>query len=291
MRVADSAAYRNLLEQLNVLNDRLERASQEVSTGKRLTRPSDSPAESAEMVQLNAQLSQIDQYHANIDNSGFFLNVADSALNQLYDVLSTVYARGSAAGNSFNDEGVRQTLAAEIRALRDQMLSLANTEVRGRYLFAGSQVTSPAFDISGDTVTYLGDEVVNRIRVSDGVEVRQNLPGSTAFGGAFSAVEQLLGAIDSGDADSITAALGQFKPMFDQLGQVRTRLGVELGKLQESNLELQNVQTDIETRKAHVEDANLAEAITRLNQSQTALQAALQSGSLIHQLNLFDYLG
>jgi flagellin-like hook-associated protein FlgL len=66
---------------------------------------------------------------------------------------------------------------------------------------------------------------------------------------------------------------------------------VELGKLQESNLELQNVQTDIETRKAHVEDANLAEAITRLNQSQTALQAALQSGSLIHQLNLFDYLG
>jgi flagellin-like hook-associated protein FlgL len=75
------------------------------------------------------------------------------------------------------------------------------------------------------------------------------------------------------------------------LGQVRTRLGVDLGKLQDSEVALQMQETDINTRKAHVEDANLAEAITLLNQTQTALEATLKAGSLVRQLNLFDYLG
>jgi flagellar hook-associated protein 3 FlgL len=291
MRVADSTSYRNLVDNLNMLNERLEKASQEVSTGKRLTRPQDSPSESAEVVQLAVQLGQIDQYRTNIDNSGFFLHVTESVLNSLHDLLTTIFTRGSAAGSSFNDASVRQALATEIRSLRDEIFSLANTEVRGRYLFAGSRVTSAAFEINGDTVSYLGDERVNTIQIAAGLQVEQNIPGSAVFSTVFANIEQLLTAIESGDQAGIESALDQFSDTFSALGQVRTRLGVDLSKLQDSEVALQTQEADINTRRAHVEDANLAEAITRLNQTQTALQATLSAGSFVRQLNLFDYLG
>lgn len=291
MRIADATSYRNLVERLHMLNERLEQASREVSTGKRLTRPQDAPAESAEVVRLAAELDGIDQYRANADDSGFFLHVAESTLNSLHEILTTIFTRGSAAANSFQDASVRRTLAGEIRSLRDEIFSLANTQVRGRYLFAGSRVTSPAFAIDGDTVTYLGDEVVNSVKIAGGLEVVQNIPGSTAFGAAFSDIEQLLAAVESGDPAVIRSALDRFDVTLSSLGRVRTSLGVELAKLEDSAIMLQAQETQIAARRAHVEDADLAAAITRLNQTQTALQAALGAGSLLRRLNLFDYLG
>jgi len=291
MRVADATGYRSLLDSLNMLNERLEQAAREVSSGKRLTRPQDSPSESAEVVRLAARMDQIDQYRSNVDNGGFFLRVTESALDMVHNLATTVFERGSAAANSFNDAGVLQTLAAEIRSLRDEMLSLANTQVRGRHIFAGSRVTSPAFAVAGDTVSYQGDGLVNTIRIADGLEVRQNITGDTAFGDLFARIEELLSAIGGGDPAAIRTALNSFGATFSALGQVRTRLGVDLGKLQDSELQLQVQRTDILTRKAHIEDADMAEAITRLNQARTALEATLKAGALVRQRNLFDYLG
>lgn len=291
MRIADSMSYRNLLDSLARLNERLETASHQVSTGKKINRPQDAPADSSELIHLRAELSQIDQYRTNRDNTGFFMQVSESALNSVHNLITSIYSRGSAAGSSFNDPNVRATLAREIRALRDEILSLANTEVRGRYIFAGSLIDSTAFTIAGDTVTYQGDGDINTVRVSDGLQVEQNIPGSSVFTTVFDTVESLVTAIDSGDEADIMSALDQFESTLGNLGQVRTRLGVELSKLEAAEAHHQTQETHIHKRQVHIEDANLAEAITQLQQAQSALQATLTAGSLVRRYNLFDYLG
>ncbi len=291
MRVADSTAYRNLTDHLNLLNDRLETAAREVSTGKKINRPQDSPAESAECIQLGFQLNRIDQYRENLDNSGFFLRVSESSLNEVHNLVTAIFARGSDAANNFNSPEVLETLAAEVRALRDQILSLANTNVRGRYIFAGTQTARPAFSIAGDSVSYQGDDRINTVNVSDGMQVAQNIPGSNAFGRIFDQVEQLLADIEGGDAAAVQATLEGFQDAFAELGTVRTRLGVEIGKLESSELQLQNQETGIRTRKARIEDADMADSITRLNQAQAALEATLKAGSLVRRQNLLDFLG
>jgi len=291
MRIADSTSYRNLLDSLNMLNERLETASQQVSTGKKINRPQDGPADSSELVQLRAQLSQIDQYRTNRDNTGFFLQVSESALNSVQNLVTSIYSRGSAAGSSFNDSDVRSALASEIRSLRDEILSLANTKVRGRHIFAGSLIDSAAFAIAGDSATYQGDADVNSINISDGLQVDQNVPGGTAFTQVFDTIESLLEAIDGGDEAAIMSALDQFESTLGALGQVRTRLGVELSKLEVSEAHHQSQEMSINKRQVHIEDANLAEAVTRLQQAQSALQATLTAGSIVKRYNLFDYLG
>lgn len=291
MRIADSVGYRTLLNHLNMLNNRLEQANEQVSSGKRLTHLYVAPADSAEMVQLNDQLSQLDQYQTNADTSGYFLQVSESALNSMYDLITAIFTRGSDAANSYNDAGVRATLATEIRSQRDQILSLANTQVKGRYLFSGSQVTTVPFAISGDTVTYQGDAAINTINISNGLQVEENIPGATVFSPVFSTVEDLLAAVDSGDLDAIRSSLSQFAATLATVSQVRAHLGIDLAKLRDSAVSRQTQQTNIETRQAHVGNANMAAAITQTAQTQTALQAALTAGSMVGQKNLFDFLG
>jgi flagellar hook-associated protein 3 FlgL len=291
MRTTDAVSYRSLLDNINTLNERMLHASEQVSSGRKLSHLHDAPADNAEMLQLKGQLADLDQYQTNADNGSFFLQVAESTLNSVYDLITTVFTRGSAAANSLNDPASLSTLASEIRSLRDQIFSLANTQVRGRYLFAGSQVNSPAFSILGDTVTYQGDTIVNTIDISSNLDVQANVPGSSVFDPVFASVDSLLLAVEGGNTNAIKAALGQFSSTLATVGQVRASLGVDLAKLQDSEVARLDQQLNIQTRQAHIGDADMAAAIAELNQTQSALQAALSAGSLIGQKNLFDYIG
>ena len=291
MRLSDSVSYRNLLDNISMLEARIEKANQEIASGNKLLQLHAAPAGSAEMVQLNDQLAQLDLYQTNADTSSYYMQVSENTLNSVYDLVAAIYTRGSAAANSFTDANARATLAAEIRSQRDQILSLANTKIRDRYVFAGSNVDSAAYTISGDTATYQGNLDVNKISVGRGAQVDLNIPGSTAFDRIFTTVQNLLAAVDSGDVSSIQSALGQFAGTLGNLSQVRARLGVGLAKLQDTQVSIQAEQTNIQTRQSRIGDVDMAEAITELRQAQTALQAALTAGSMVNETNLFDYLG
>lgn len=291
MRVTDSISSRNLLQYIAMLNERLERASAEASSGKKLLDLHDSPSGSAEMLQLSQQLSEIDQYQSNAETSSFFLNVTDSTLNSLYNLVTSVFTRGSAAASSSNDAGTLATLASEIRAQRDQMLSLANTQVRGRYIFAGAQVTAPAYTLADDTLTYQGDMEVNKVEIGSGLQINANIPGSSVFDPVFASVTALLDAVEGGDQSAIQAALGQFSGALARLNEVRARLGVDLEELQNAVLTRQDLQSSIKVRHSTISDADIAEAITEISRARTALEATMNVGALLSRKNLMDYLG
>ena len=73
MRVTQLMHYRNLLAGAGKLQEEIETASRQVTTGRRINRPSDSPSGSAEMVELRADLAKVDQYRASAESSNFFV--------------------------------------------------------------------------------------------------------------------------------------------------------------------------------------------------------------------------
>jgi flagellar hook-associated protein 3 FlgL len=282
--------YRNLLDGAENLRENIETANQQISSGKKLNSLADSPSGSAELVDLRAELAGIDQYRENAGRGGFFVNLGESVLSSAVDVVTAIYTRGSAGASSLYDINSRTELAKEVRSLRDQLLSLANTESHGRHLFAGSLVTTTPFAISGDTVSYVGDLVQNRIDVGAGVQVQQNVAGSTAFSKAFSAVEQVLAALDNGDQAGMQTALGQFEGALADLTQMRADLGVSLSTIQRAASEQDSRELAIQNRQSKIEDANLAEAATQLKANETALEATFAAQTVAGQKNLFDYL-
>jgi flagellar hook-associated protein 3 FlgL len=292
MRVTDTMTCRNLVSNLEMLNEQLDTVNQQISTGKRFVHLRDSPATAAGSVLLQAQAADLDQYKANNDSSSFFLQVADSALNSVQNLVTTIQTKGSEAASGTVNATDRATLASDIRSLRDQVLSLANSEVRGRYIFAGSEVTSPAFTISGDTVTYEGDDEISTNQVGDNLQVQQNVVGSTVFSPIFDSIKALLSAIDGGDQASIQQALGQFSSSLNGLILGRGQVGEELSKTENIRTENDTEEVNLTAQQSRLEDANTAEAATQLSQLQTALKATLAAGqTVLQEQNLFDFLG
>ena len=292
MRITSSETYRNFLADLETLNTSLSSLSRQVSSGKKLTQLSDSPLGSAELISLGEQQSEIDQYQSNIDTGSYFLGMADSTLNEVNNLVTSIYTNGSQSASELTSSDARAALAAAVRSLRDQILSLANTQVRGRYIFAGSNITVPPFVLSGDTVSYQGNGNVNSIAVNDGMEVEQGVAGSAAFGTVFSAIESLLTAMDANDIPGIQTALGQFSSAMSDLGQARGQIGSNMNVLKNVETVLTSRETNLKAQQSKIEDADMAQAAVQLKQTQTALETAISAGgSILQQRNLFDILG
>jgi len=291
MRVTQSSMYRSFLANVENLSSEMADLSQKVSTGSKLSHLSDSPSGSSEFLGLRTELAKIDQYKTNGNSSAFFLGVTDSVLNSLHNVATSIYVLGSQAASNLNSPDVRASVAQEIRSLRDQVFALANTEARGRHIFAGSRIDAPAFTISGDTVTYQGDTEVNGIVIDEGLAVEQNVVGSSVFSPIFDRINALLTALDNGDLTAIQGALNDFSSGLEEVSRTRARVGSNLKRLEDSQVELGTRETIVRTRQSRIQDVDLAEAVVQLNQIQTALKAALSAQSIVQQNNLFDFIG
>jgi flagellar hook-associated protein 3 FlgL len=292
MRVTQSEIYRNFLANLTTLNDNLYTLTRQASSGQKLNRLMDSPADSAERVSLKEQAMEIDQYRSNMDTASFFLNSAESALNEVHQLITSIYTLGAQAASESVSSNSRVAIAEEIRVLRDQILSLANTQVRGRYLFAGSNVLTQPFTLSGDEVSYNGNGAAPGIAVDDGVVVSGSVPGSTAFESVFSDITALLTAAGGDDLSSIKSALDQFSSALTDLGLARAQIGSHLSALEYVASNLNSKELSTEERRSKLEDADIAAVAVQLSQNQTALQAAISvGGSVMTKDNLFDFLG
>jgi flagellar hook-associated protein 3 FlgL len=292
MRITQSELCRTFLSDLGILNEDLTALSRQISSGKKLTDLKGSPSGSAELVSLTNLESEIDQYRFNSDAGSFYLNVADSALNEVNNLVTSIYAGGSQSSSDIVSEEARAALASDVRSLRDQILSLANSQVRGRHIFSGSLVTTIPFSIAGDAVSYSGNDNVTSIRVDDGIEVQMNISGSEVFDPIFDAVNSLLTAMDNNDTSSIKTALGQFAPVLSGLSQIRGQIGTDMNMLRNIESRLDARETSLKEQRSRIEDTDMAQAAVQLNQTQTALKTAMSAGgSILTQSNLFDILG
>jgi flagellar hook-associated protein 3 FlgL len=280
------------MSDIETLNESAGRFGRQVSSGKKLNRLEDSPSGSAELVSLAKLASENDQYRSNSDKGSLYLNVADSALNEVSNLISSIYTKGSEASAETVNPDARAALANNVRSLREQIVTLANSEVNGRYLFAGALVKDPPFDLSSDTVSYNGDNAISTLQVEKGTEVQMNFAGDAVFNPVFSAISSLLSGMDSNDTAGIKSSLDQFATMLSGLEQVRAQVGTNMSLVQNVQTRLDTQDTSLKEQKSKVEDADMAQAVVQMNQTQTALQTAMSAGgTILNQRNLFDILG
>lgn len=293
MRVTSSEVYRNYLSNLETLNSGLNDVNQQLSTGKKINDLEDSPVGSAKLVAIADLESDLDTYRSNVTSGTLALSVADSNLNELNSLFTSVYTKGSSATGDTLSAAQRSAIAAEIRGLRDQMLALANAETNGRRIFAGSRTTADPFVLQPDgvTVTYAGDADINSVVVKEKLEVKQGVAGSE-FLSVFTTIHDLLVGLDANDLNGIKSALAGFDASMSQLGQARAKIGADLAVMENAKTNLSLQETKLKAQRTSIEGANEAEVIVRLSQMQKAQEAAISAGGLIlKQSNLFDILG
>jgi flagellar hook-associated protein 3 FlgL len=273
-----------------------QNAAQQVSTGRSVNNPGDNPAAVAALVINDAQTSQDAQFQTNISDLQSKFQVADSVMNSASQLLTSAISLGTQGATGTLTAANRQSIAAQVAGLQQQMLSLANTTYQGAYIFSGTNVTTPPFTEASSApsgVTYNGNSAVNTVEISQGQSIQTNLPGDQVFanstGNAFAALNDLTNALNSGSG--IAAANTEVQNAFNQLNNQRVFYGNSLSQLQSTESFLSQDTVNLSQQQNTLIGANLTQAISDLSQSQTAEQASLSATAQILNLpNLLQYI-
>jgi len=166
----------------------LFRIQEQISTGRRITLPSDDAPAALRAISLQRLIERKGQLEININTGQSFLAATDTALNQVADVLNQVKSATLGVVGNVTSQQDRDTAIATINETLNSLVNLANRQFRGRQLFGGSNTNELPYTFDGNNVTYNGNDQSLRSYSDLGVLFATNATGQEVFGGISEAV-------------------------------------------------------------------------------------------------------
>jgi flagellar hook-associated protein 3 FlgL len=180
MRISTAHLFDQNLSAMLAQQTKLGKTQLQVSTGNRILSPSDDPAGSVQLLNLQREVSLSEQNMANADKAENKQMIQEGVLDSTTSILQRVRELAVQGLNATNTQADKQGIALEINQLNQQLLASANTrDSSGDYLFSGfKSATQPYANVNGD---YQGDEGQRNIKVGEGVLIATNDPGNSVF--------------------------------------------------------------------------------------------------------------
>ena len=151
MRITTKVIQNNSLNNINTNKLIQDKLSQQMSTEKKVNRPSDDPIVAIRALRLRTNVNQITQYYEkNVPDAESWLEVTESALSSMGEVVTDMIAQCTKGSNEDLTTSDRETILTALKALRDEVYSTGNADYAGRYIFTGYR-TDTALTFGSDT--------------------------------------------------------------------------------------------------------------------------------------------
>ncbi len=294
---------------LRRVKEHLSLLQEQIATGKRIIRPGDDPTGAALIVDFRSSIEQNKQYVKQAESAASFLQSTETALldGVNTEIIRLMELGSQALGNSTGAAG-RAALAPEVDGIRTNLISLANTQQQGKYLFAGSATTTVPFTASATGATYNGNNDTISLDVSVSAAVGTNLPGDTVFfgqsaalpptatagpgsgGDLFTQVTALRDALTANNVPGIQAAFDNLKSIYSRMQSSITELGGRQASLDQLKEMVADFNTSLQGIQNSYESVDLPQAITDYEREDITQQATLSILGRSNQQNLFNYL-
>ena len=181
----------------------------------------------------------------------------------------------------------RASAAESVQNMLDEIVSLANTNVAGNYIFAGSKTDTIPFDQDG---TYNGDNNPFTIKISRNSTIEIGSDGDAVFGTVFNTLSDLKAALETNELSGIQDAMGNLDGHFGDISGNISDVGSKMNRMEIKDKIYQDLNFSNTERLSKIEDADIAEAIMNVKAAELTYQAALASSSEVMTLTLVDYL-
>jgi flagellar hook-associated protein 3 FlgL len=290
MRITQQMLSSNITSQLQQNLSRYEKANEQVSTGKKINTPSDDPIGVQKSLKLASQLADNEQYERNTDYALSWMETTDQALNSISNALQRANELGLQASNGTNSPEDQQTIGKEIEQLRAEIQDIANTKFDGKYIFNGQKTDQPIQIAANGDLTYNNQPLMQRMSSSNTIEM--NVTGEVFDGNVnlFKTLDQLSGALASGDQEGVSSALEQIETGKEQVLNSWTTLGAKQSRVEGMNQRLKEENLSLQTLVSKNDDVDFAEAIMKLKTEESVYQASLAASAKIIQPSLLDFL-
>ena len=312
MRVTQNLFSDSLVGRLNTLTARQYSLQSQVSSGLRISAPSDDPAAMQNVLSYQGSKAAQEQYAGNISTLQSRAASTYSVLQQL----NTISSNASVVATSAAGDVVQSDLsvfAGKVSDSIDAALEQVNKKdpVTGQYLFGGTASGQPPFvatrDASGKVtgVTYQGNTAVNQSEIAAGSTLTADMVGANTSGSGPHGLitdsasgadlfNHLISLRDHLLANDKAAVLNTDTPALQKdenniIYQVSVNGSLQ-SRLDTAATAVGDNASVLDKMISHAADADLVQTMVQLNQAQTSYQAALQSGAKIMQLSLLNYI-
>ncbi|AXF56311.1 flagellar hook-associated protein FlgL [Salicibibacter kimchii] len=292
MRVTQSMISSQTLTNIQNNNSKLANLQEQLSTGKKINRPSQDPVVATSSMRHRTELREIEQYDRNVSEAKSWMESADISLDTVNQTMQRMREITVQASNDTYDENQRQAMAEEVGQLISHIEDLANTQVNNNYIFNGTDTTNAPVDLAGGHFPDADTDEVT-LELMDGVEVPINVSADQIFHeDMFADLQELKSKLEDPDTSDETfdAFLSTIDGHLDEVLRAEAELGARVNRVEMIEGRLGN-QNEIATRiMSENEDADIAEVIIDLVTQESLHQAALAAGSRIIQPSLMDFL-
>jgi len=280
---------------VNTAAEQFAKAQRQVETGRRIQSASDDPAGAMRVIQGTNELATIDAYTRASDTAASRLTVLDTVLGTMVDRLTEAQAAASQGRGTTANTATREALSAKLLGIRDGLVSDLNARFRGTAVFAGSEVQATAYAQVAGAWTYQGDNAEVAVDIGRSRSVTIALDGrAIAQGGdpvdILTTLDNLAAAVAAADETAMATGMDALTRAFDRAVRAQSLVGVDQQGIEEEQQSLSSFR--LATLQAVVKDrdANLAVAITEMNQADTAYRASLQAVGATAKVSLLDYI-
>ncbi len=290
MRVTNKMIADNVIAQLFRQREQMVRTQENITTGKRVNRPSDDPAGIGSILSYRTTISSLDQYKENISNAKLHINTVDDVLGMVSDLL-----RDAKEIAYDTNPAMRAEMAEQVTAIRAQVLQMANYQIDGKYLFSGDASRTEPFNST--TWLYNGDTGTKDTIVGDNMQIAITADGSSIFGPDGANVFDILNDLESALTampvvpTDITDQISNLEGAIDRITTVRARNAGVYQRLEATENHYNYFKVNVQDMLSNAEDADIAEAIVNFQVQKTTYESTLASSSMIIQKSLVDFLG
>ncbi|MBW9400913.1 flagellar hook-associated protein FlgL [Leclercia sp. EC_58] len=314
MRISTQMMYQQNMRGITDSQSKWLSYGEQMSTGKRINRPSDDPIAASQAVVLSQAQAQNSQYTLARSFASQRVGLEESVLGQVTTALQSAQDKIVYAGNGSLSDNDRSSIATDLQGIRDQLLNLANsTDGNGRYIFAGYKTDAPAFDQAtgkydgGDTPIRQQVDSARNMQISHtGQEVFESFTsnaapepdGSAPEKNLFKILDNVIAALktpvsgDQGKTDQMNLDIDKanrgLRNSLDNVLTVRADLGTKLTELDALDTLGSDRALGQTQQMSDLVDVDWNAAISSYTMQQAALQASYKAFSDMQGMSLFQ---
>lgn len=293
MRVATFASSQSLLQAAMRIQVKQAEATMQQASGQVSDDYGGLGSKAGSVVSLQASMTRSKAYEDAANTASTRVETMYNAVGSILDDLTSLKA--TLASSTISSD----TLQTTAKSTLESVVALMNTQLDGRYLFAGSAVEAEPVDIDsieGSTATsqdeldyYQGDAQVTSVRVSSSHAISY---GVTADDDSFRQALWAISTIANGstDSDSVTQAIDLLADSIDGLSTVQTKLSLNASTLETAASSQEDYQTTTEDLIANLSEVDITTVAANMSNYEAQLEAAYAAIGKIAKLSLASYL-
>lgn len=304
MRITQSMMSSTMMSNLQKNFQRIDKYQEQMMTNRRLNRPSDDPVGVSSALHYRAEISSTTQFEENVEDADSWMAFTDSVLMETTSIIQRLSELAVQGGTDTVPEDARKNISQEVDQLYQQLISLGNSQFKGKYIFNGERVderpyTSDPGNTTDQTNKYELDTGEVNYQIGAGIYVSVNLSGDKVFGkyGDSSSLFKVIDDFKTALADTsasgtelIQKIIPRLQASLENVITAQAEVGGKQNRLEFTASRLGDLNLNYVTLQSNTEDADMAAVVTELKTAESIYQASLDTMARIIRPSLLDFL-